>query len=173
MVVKSIGIGYTRGAPLFTRYPDESHMSHVEILTTFLATVKDAREYKRALAVRLVFLDVEPTTIATLLNVSQAFVSKWKQNYLTHGVDVFSVKYHGYEGYVTSEQRQAMLDWIRTRDAWDIAGLRTFIHETYGIIFKSPQSYYDLFDAAGVTWKRASTQHPNKDPHAIAAKKKN
>jgi putative transposase len=110
--------------------------------------------------------------IAELLQVTESFVSKWKGLCFDHGVDAFVLKYHGYQGYLTSEQRQSIIEWIKAQKIQNIDDLVTFIRTTYRIEFKSRQSYYDLFAAAGITWKRAQSQHPDKDLDRIATKKK-
>src|SRR6266511_4086915 len=131
-------------------------MPTLDQVNAFLNTTKDAREYKRAMAVKLLLLEFEPRDIAELLQVTESFVSKWKKLYSEHGVAVFVIKYHGYQGYLTSEQRQSITERIKTQH----------------IEFKSRQSYYDLFAEAGITWKRAQSQHPDKDLERIAIKKR-
>ena len=104
-------------------------MPTLEQVNIFLGTTKDAREYKRAMAVKLLLLEFEPHDIAALLHVTESFVSKWKRLCSEHGTDVFVLKYHGYQGYLTPEQRQSItaalqdLPWeqirvYRIRKAW-------------------------------------------------------
>jgi putative transposase len=147
-------------------------MPTLDQVNAFLDTTKDAREYKRAMAVKLLLLEFEPRAIANLLQVTESFVSKWKGLCFEHGVDAFVLQYHGYQGYLTSEQRHAIIAWIKIQKIRNIDDLIAFIRTTYRIEFKSRQSYYDLFTAAGVTWKRAQSQHPDKDLDRIATKKK-
>ena len=144
----------------------------LEQVNAFLDTTKDAREYKRAMAVKLLLLEFEPRGIADLLQVTVSFVSKWKKLCFEHGVDIFVLKYHGYQGYLTSEQRHAITQQIKTQPIATLDDLIAFIRTTYRIEFKSHQSYYDLFAEAGITWKRAQSQHPDKDIARIATKKK-
>ena len=141
-------------------------------INAFLDTTTDAREYKRAMAVKLLLLAFEPCDIAHILNVTESFVSKWKKQCFEHGVDALTIKYHGYQGYLTSEQRQSITAWMKAQKIQNIDDLIDFIRTTYRIEFKSRQSYYDLFTAAGITWKRAQSQHPDKDLDRIATKKK-
>jgi putative transposase len=147
-------------------------MSTLDQVNAFLDITKDAREYKRAMAVKLLLLEFEPHDIAELLQVTESFVSKWKGLCFEHGVDAFVLKYHGYQGYLTSEQRQSITAWIKTQKIRTIDELIDFIRMTYRIEFKSRQSYYDMFTEAGITWKRAQSQHPDKDLDRIATKKK-
>ena len=147
-------------------------MPTLEQINTFLDTTKDAREYKRAMAVKLLLLEFAPRDIAELLLVTESFVSKWKKLAFDHGVTIFVLKYHGYQGYLSSEQRQSITQQIKTQPIATIDELITFIRTTYRIEFRSRQSYYDLFAEAGITWKRAQSQHPDKDLAHIATKKK-
>jgi putative transposase len=62
-------------------------MSILDQVNAFLDTTKDAREYKRAMAVKLLLLEFEPHDIAELLHVTESFVSKWKGLCFEHGVD--------------------------------------------------------------------------------------
>ena len=147
-------------------------MPTLEQVNTFLDTTKDAREYKRAMAVKLLLLEFEPRDIAELLHVTESFVSKWKKLSFEHGVTIFALKYYGYQGYLSSEQRQSITHQIKTQPIATIDDLITFIRTTYRVEFKSRQSYYNLFAEAGITWKRAQSQHPDKDIERIATKKK-
>ena len=51
----------------------------------------------------MILLDFRPCDIALALNVTEAFVSKWKILSFKGGMDVFTVKYHGSHGYFTSD----------------------------------------------------------------------
>ncbi len=144
----------------------------VDAITTFLDTTEDVMEYKRAMAVRMILLDFRPCDIALALNVTEAFVSKWKILSFKGGIDVFTVKYHGSHGYLTSEQRQLVLHAITVEKMENVDALVDHIRTTYGVKFKSRQSYYAMLAEARVTWKRAQSQHPKKDPDRIDAKKK-
>ena len=43
--------------------------------------------------------------------------------------------------------------------------------ETYDVVYESKQSYYDLLEAAGLSWKKTSKVNPKADAKAVAAKK--
>ena len=48
-------------------------MPTLDQVNAFLNTTKDAREYKRAMAVKLLLLEFEPRDIADLLQVTESF----------------------------------------------------------------------------------------------------
>ena len=144
----------------------------IDDVTTFLDTTEDVMAYKRAMAVRMILLDFRPCAIALALDVTEAFVSKWKQLYFAGGIDVFTVKYRGSQGYLTPEHRQSVLHAIKVEKIWSVDALVDHIQTVYGVEFKSRQSYYMLLAEAKITWKRAQSQHPAKDPERIESKKK-
>lgn len=42
----------------------------------------------------------------------------------------------------------------------------------YDLTYESKRSYYDLFDAAGISWKKTTSLNPKAGEDAVAAKKK-
>lgn len=41
----------------------------------------------------------------------------------------------------------------------------------YDVTYESKRSYYDLFDAAGISWKKTTKLNPKADEDAVAIKK--
>jgi len=146
-------------------------MEDLEALNTFIATVREAPAVKRALAVKLTREDCPPAEICRLLQVSRSFVSKWKKIYAHQGVVGLRLGYKGSRGYLNATQRAAVLAWLRAQPVWDLAALRAHIQERHGVVYKSLQSYYALFQAADISWKKVQKVQPKKDPVQIAAKR--
>jgi putative transposase len=42
----------------------------------------------------------------------------------------------------------------------------------HDVLYESKRSYYDLFDAAGISWEKTSSANPKANEEAVAAKKK-
>ena len=141
-------------------------------LTAFLAEKRDSREYRRALAVKLALLGYMVEAIANMLDVTPGFVSQWKKAYETQGTAGLMLKYHGSQPYLSASERQAVIDWIKTQQDWSIDQLQTYIEATYGVVFQSRQSYYQLLADAGISYKQAQRANPKRDEQRIAAKKK-
>ena len=133
-----------------------------ELLSEFLRSTRDAREYKRALAVQMASQNYPYETISHLLQVSEPFVSKWKRLYAEQGVDGLRLGYQGSEGFLTESQRAEVLAWIDTQELCDLARLQAFLADTYAVVFQSNQSYYDLLHAAGLSWKKVQASNPKK-----------
>ena len=47
-------------------------------------------------------------------------------------------------GYLNPEQRACVIAWLKRQNAWNLAELRTYIEQTYAVVFESRQSYYTL-----------------------------
>lgn len=62
--------------------------------------VPECREARRALAVKMVLMNFKTKDICELLNVSDAFVSKWKIIYENEGASALELKYKGGTGFL-------------------------------------------------------------------------
>jgi putative transposase len=141
-------------------------------LTAFLAEKRDSREYRRALAVKLALQGYLYEVISDMLDVTPGFVSQAKQAYQTQGTAGLMLKYHGSQPYLSDSERQAVIEWLKKEQEWSVERLHTHIETTYGIIFQSRQSYYQLLADAGITHKQAQRANPKRDEKRVAAKKK-
>ena len=141
-------------------------------LTAFLAEKRDSREYRRGLAVKLALLGYLVEAIGDMLDVTPGFVSQWKKAYETQGTAGLTLKYHGSQSYLSASERQAVIDWLKTQQGWSVEQLQAHIETTYGVVFQSRQSYYQLLADAEITCKRAQRSNPKGDPERVAVKKK-
>lgn len=141
-------------------------------LTTFLAEKRDSREYRRALAVKLVLQGYLYEAISDILDVTPGFVSQAKHAYETQGVAGLTLKYRGSQPYLSAAERQAVIEWIKSQPEWSIECLSDYIETTYDVVFQSRQSYYQLLADAGITYKQAQRANPKRDEEQVAAKKK-
>lgn len=141
-------------------------------LLEFLAEKRDSREYRRALAVKLAFLGYRYEAICEMLDVTVGFVSQSKKAYETHGTVGLTLKYQGSQPYLSPSERQAVIDWLKNQQEWSIESLQAHIETTYGVVFQSRQSYYQLLADAGITYKQAQRINPKRDEQLVAAKKK-
>ena len=146
-------------------------MEAVETLNSFINTTREAREMRRALAVKLEKEGYAPQEICRILNVSRSFVSKWKKIFAAQGVAGLRLGYKGSRGCLSPAQRSAIITWLRNQKVWDVTALRTYVQEHYRVEYKSWQSYYALCKAAGISWKKTQRADPQKDPARVAAKR--
>ena len=61
-------------------------MADLSTLEDFIRANPDARELKRALAVKMTLNQYSQAQIETLLGSTSGFISKWKHRYLGQGV---------------------------------------------------------------------------------------
>jgi putative transposase len=146
-------------------------MINTDDLDVFLAEKRDSREFKRVVAVKMALKGYLYEAICDILNVQPSFVSEWKKIYLEHGVEGLLLKYKGSSSFLSTEERQSVIEWLQEQQEWTVERLKTYIEATYQVVFQSRQSYYDLFVEAKITWKKAQRTNPNKNPEAVAAKK--
>jgi putative transposase len=141
-------------------------------LESWIKTNLDSRELHRALVVKWSLSGVSCREIQKRLKVSIGFISNWKNNFITSGIEGLKLAYKGSSGYLNKEQKQEIITWLREKEAVHLEELILHIEEKYGVIYQSQQSYYALLDLAKISWKKSQKKNPKGDPDAIAAKKK-
>lgn len=140
-------------------------------LTKFIETTKDARELKRALAVKMTLHGSAWTEVMDVLQVSHAFISKWRRRYACDGIASLRVGYRGSVGYLASERKQQVLAWLNQQTTWSVSALQQYVKQTYEVEYASKQSYYALMAQARISWKQSQARNPKRDPEEIAAKR--
>ena len=142
----------------------------ITILEEFIKSNPDTRELKRALAVKFVKLGKNYREIMELLGVSLGFISKWRQIYDEKGTVGLKLGYEGRASYLTPEETEAVIEWLKNGDSWTLEQLRTHLRQEYGVVYKARRSYYALFKLARISWKKTQKGNPKKNPEQIAEK---
>lgn len=141
--------------------------ARISILTEFIQTNPEARELKRALAVKLALQGTLYAEITKLLGMHKSCITKWKQKFETAGLDGIKLGYQGSKSYLTLEQRAEVLAWLQTKLYINIDELFTHLDEHYDVIYQSKQSYYELLSAAGISWKKSQNINPRSNPELV------
>lgn len=139
-------------------------------LNELIQSNPDARELKRAVAVEMFLQGYKHREIQGILGVSSGFISKWTQHYKQMGVSALRLSYLGSVGYLEPGQRQAVIAWLETKNYWNLAELQGHIQDKYDVVFDSKQSYYKLFEQAGISWKKTQKRNPKEDPALVQKK---
>ena len=142
----------------------------LEDLQEFIQSNPDPRELKRAVAVRMFLQGYKHREIQAILSVSSGFISKWTQFYEQLGAAALRLTYPGSSGYLGVEERQSVLDWLKSKDCWNLSQLQGHIQDEYEVVFTSKQSYYSLFEQAGISWKKTQKCNPKADPLLVEKK---
>ncbi len=130
-------------------------------LDEFIASNPEPRELKRALAVKMRLEQMKHRQIQPVLGVSSNYISRWEQRYREQGVEGLKLAHKGSQGYLSEEQRQAVIAWIAQdtqRNLWDVI---EHIESSCGVRYRSLQSYYDLLKSAGMSWHQGQKKAPN------------
>lgn len=145
--------------------------AELQILEEFIKTNPDSRELKRALGVKLALSGYAYRAIQEIIGVTPGFIAKWKKEFISAGIEGIILKYKGSRPYLNAEEKQELIQWIINQSHWDIWELETYVLETYEVVFKSRQSYYQLLKEARISWQKAEQVNPKKEPEEV--KKKN
>ena len=136
-------------------------------LSAFIESNPDPREMKRAVAVKMVLQGIKTIKIRLILGVSKAFISKWKVRFIFEGVEGLKLGYQGAKALLKPEEREDVIEWLRSKDYWLLEELHDYILEKYDIQFKSVNSYYKLFKDAGISWKKSQKTNPKKNADEV------
>ena len=110
--------------------------------------------------------------IRDALGVSVGFISKYLQKFESEGIEGLKLKHQGSSGYLSVEQKQAVLNWLKQKNYWQLSELQTYLEVNYDVKFASLQSYYSLFGEAGISWKKTQKSNPRKNADLVSQKKR-
>lgn len=96
----------------------------MESLTEFIQSNPNPRELKRALAVKMVKQNYSYYQIRDTLGVSIGFISNCRHNFESYGIEGLKLRYKGSQGYLNSQQRQYVINWLKEKDYWQLSELR-------------------------------------------------
>lgn len=160
----------TTGA-LYATIPDEV-VSVIAELDDWIAKCRDSRSARKAYAIKLIYQGYLYDEIQSILGVSRGSITGWKQAYKNHGIEGLRLKYKGRKSYLSISEREEVLSWLQSKNCWELGELEYKLAFEYNVVYLSKQSYYDLFNEAGISWKKTTKLNPKADPEAVAQKKK-
>jgi putative transposase len=146
--------------------------SKIAELQEFIDERPDAREVRKVLAVKLVYQSYKYEEIQTILDVSVGSITPWKQAYEKDGILGLRLKHKGRRSHLNTQQREEVLAWLQTNECWELGEIEYKLAFEYDVLYESKRIYYDLFDAAGISWKKTSSANPKANEEAVAAKKR-
>ena len=71
---------------------------------------------------------------------------------------------------MTARQNTQVIEWLKNKKYWDLDELVTYLDREFGVIYKSKQSYYELFDRAKISWKNTQKANPKFDKELVKKK---
>ena len=141
------------------------------ILEEMIKQSTDPRELKRALSVKMGQEGIKPPQIGRILNVSEQYVSKWKGIYETEGAERLRLGYEGRKPYLTAEQRAEVVRWVKGKSSLRVEEIRDYVEKTYGVVYQSKQSYYELMAEGGMSYHRSEAVNPKHDEAQVMEKR--
>lgn len=126
----------------------------MQTLEQIIDNSRDSRELKRALAVKMSQKRIKHQDIAELLQVSSSFISKWCLIYEEQGSLALLLNYQGKVGYLSDDEKQEVILFLQQQSHFSVEQLRDHLESKYQVVYKSKQSYYDLLDKGGLSWKK-------------------
>lgn len=136
-------------------------------LDEIIENSNEVREVKRALAVKLVLGGIAPRQVAENLKVSEQFISKWKVIFENSGAEALRLAYKGSQGFLTTEQRAEVVEWIEAKATLTLEELISHLAETYGVNYRSKQSLYELLSEGAMSWHKSEAVNPKRDEELV------
>jgi len=69
----------------------------------------------------------------------------------TKGIAGIKLGHKGSKGYLTALQNPEVIEWLKNKEYWNLDELVTYLEREFGVIYKSKQSYYELFARAKIS----------------------
>jgi len=92
--------------------------------------------------------------ISKIIGVSKFFVGDWKKQFKTKGIEGIKRGHKGSKGYLTARQNTEVIEWLKNKESGNLDELVTYLEREFGVIYKSKQSYYELFDGRKLVGKK-------------------
>lgn len=143
-----------------------------DALQEFIESNPDARELKRGVSVKMYLEGYKHREIKEILGVGSGYISKWVKIYVEKGLEGLLLGYKGKLGYLSEIQNQAINTWLQAKNYWNLVELQEYIEDEYNVVFESKQSYYAIFEQAGISWKKTQKRNPKGDPTIIQKKRR-
>ena len=80
---------------------------------------------------------------------------------LQQGVAGIRLGHKGSTGYLNEGERIAVIDWIQQKTQRTLWEVIDHIENSYGVVYRSMQSYYELFKSAGMSWHKGIKKVPS------------
>ena len=144
----------------------------IATLESFIKSNPDVRELKRGLAVKMAIEEYPYQRITQLLGVSSFCISDWKKKFKANGIEGIRLGHKGSRKYLTQAQFAEVVKWLSSQECWHLEELVNYLDKQYGVVYKSKQSYYNLFDLANISWKRTQKANSKSDEELVKKKQK-
>ena len=95
---------------------------------------QDARLKMRFIALLMLAKGIDLKDIAAITGVAMKTIENWHRQYLSKGIDCLNAfQYKPKQPYLSDEQTQQLLNWVRTTNPIHLKQIRIHIIEEFGI----------------------------------------
>lgn len=101
--------------------------------------------------------------VASLLGVSQQYVSKWRGLFLQKGVLGLRLGYRGGPKRLSPEQEAQTLGWLHEQHVVSVELLRDYLEDEFGVVYRSRQSYAALLHGAKKSYHKSQKSNPKRE----------
>jgi putative transposase len=140
-------------------------------LEEIIANSKDAKEVKRAVAVKMLEQGFSVKEIEVVLQVSDSFISKWKLIYKQEGPQGLLLRYQAKPSYLDATSREKVVSFLQTKTTFSVEELRDYLESEYQVVYKSKESYYQLLKEGRLSWKRTEKVNPKRNEVLVEQKR--
>jgi putative transposase len=95
--------------------PQKDREKEIACLEAFIKSDIDARELKRAIAVRMALAGNIYHEISKILGGSKFFIGYWKKQCETKGIAGIKLGHKGSKGYLTAQQNDEVIEWLKNK----------------------------------------------------------
>ncbi len=81
---------------------------------------------------------------------------------ITQGIPGLKLGYTGAKTKLTREEVESTIKWLLCQEYWDISELEIYLIEEYDVIFKSQETYYNIYKKAKIIRQKAEKLYPKK-----------
>jgi len=142
---------------------NDCRTENLQRLTEFISNTRDVREWKRGEAVKLRFLGFSYREIKERLGVSTSFIAQTQRKFLAQGIPGLKLGYQGSKSYLTAKEKSEIIEWLNQPKNRNVSELERHLIETYDVVFKSQQSYYQILNESQLTWQKGNRENPKKN----------
>lgn len=134
-------------------------------LDDLISNSKKSAEIARGIAVKQDLLGKKRSVIASILDKSEAFICKWRKIYDDHGVNGLISLHQGGKSrsMLREDDLPRIMAHIQSHEVFGPMELMGYLKESFGVEFKSMQSYYSLLHEAGMSWHKSQKANPRRD----------
>jgi len=95
---------------------------------------QDARLKVRFMALLMIAKGIAIRDVAAITGVAMKTIENWQHQYLTKGIDCLnSFQYKRKQAYLSDEQTQQLLNWVRTTHPSQLKQIRAYVIEEFRV----------------------------------------